>query len=188
MRVAIEELEKARAFDPLWCMIDATIGIAHYFLRDFAKAEKHLKDALQLDQDHMITQFFLGKVLVELRRTPQAIAVLQQTYERSGKNPMPLAEIAYAHARAGDHAAARATLEALRALRDGTRFVSSGLEGIVCAALGESDEAIRLFERAVEERATDLQWLGVHPGLDAIRAHPRFLALLRGIRLRPAST
>ncbi len=48
------------------------------------------------------------------------------------------------------------------------------------------DEAFRWLDIAVEERATGLIFLRVHPRIDAIRQDPRYQALLRRVGLDAA--
>ena len=51
------------------------------------------------------------------------------------------------------------------------------------ASLGDVDEAYRWLDAAVEEGATGLSLLRVHPRLDPIRKDPRYRALLRRVGL-----
>jgi hypothetical protein len=45
-------------------------------------------------------------------------------------------------------------------------------------ALGDSDRALTLLERAADQRDPALLWLGVDPRVDPLRGTPRFDALL----------
>lgn len=45
--------------------------------------------------------------------------------------------------------------------------------------LDDKDRAIEWLEKAYEERSTDLVWLRVDPGFDALRSDPRFQDPLR---------
>jgi hypothetical protein len=56
----------------------------------------------------------------------------------------------------------------------------------VHASLGEVDEAFRWLDIAVEERASGLILLRVHPRLDPIRSDPRYLPLVRRVGLEGA--
>ena len=49
------------------------------------------------------------------------------------------------------------------------------------ACLGDVDEAFRWLDVAVEEGATGLVFLRVHPRMDAIRQDPRYFGLLRRV-------
>ena len=51
------------------------------------------------------------------------------------------------------------------------------------AKLGDVDEAFRWLDLAVEDHATGLILLRVHPRLDPIRQDPRYQALLKRVGL-----
>jgi hypothetical protein len=60
-------------------------------------------------------------------------------------------------------------------------------EANIRLCLGEVDRAIELLEEDAEQRSWLSRLLGVAPGLDPIRAHPRFQALLAAVRRGPDS-
>jgi len=66
------------------------------------------------------------------------------------------------------------------------RVVSAWGVAAVHASLGEVDEAFRWLDIAVEERASGLILLRVHPRLDPIRTDPRYLPLVRRVGLESA--
>ncbi|MCA9752268.1 MAG: hypothetical protein KC591_08770 [Gemmatimonadetes bacterium] len=82
----------------------------------------------------------------------------------------------------GDEATARSMLAALTAART-TRVVSAWGIGALHASLGDADEAFRWLDTAVEEHATGLIFLRVHPRLDPIRPDPRYPALVSRLGL-----
>ncbi|CAN5787183.1 hypothetical protein BH24ACI5_BH24ACI5_16930 [soil metagenome] len=55
--------------------------------------------------------------------------------------------------------------------------------GAVHASLGDVDEAYRWLDIAVQEKASGLILLRVHPRLDPIRADPRYWPLVRRVGL-----
>jgi hypothetical protein len=83
-------------------------------------------------------------------------------------------------ARAGRTAEAREQLAELEKLAE-ARPVAYPLS-ILLAGLGETDRALTALERAAEQRASDLSFLGTDPLFDSLRAEPRFAALR--VRLR----
>jgi hypothetical protein len=51
------------------------------------------------------------------------------------------------------------------------------------AALGDTEKALASLETAYEARDLQLQYLGVHPGYDPLRADPRFQDLVKRVGL-----
>jgi hypothetical protein len=64
-----------------------------------------------------------------------------------------------------------------------TRYVSLTLVAQVQSALDDKEQAFRALGRAVEERASDLIWIGVRPNFDPLRGDPRFRAALERVGL-----
>jgi hypothetical protein len=83
---------------------------------------------------------------------------------------------------AGNEKEARRMLHELIGAR-ATRVVSAWGIAVLQARLGEVDEAFRWLQVALEDQATGLVFLRVHPRLDPIRSDPRFLPLLRKVGL-----
>ena len=69
-------------------------------------------------------------------------------------------------------------LDALEAAR-ATRVVSAWGIAALHACLGDVDDAFQWLETAVQERASGLVFLRVHPRLDLIRGDPRYAELVR---------
>jgi hypothetical protein len=57
-------------------------------------------------------------------------------------------------------------------------YVSAMLAAQVHAALGDTDAALEALAHAMEQRATNLAWVGVHPAFAPVRNDARFVALL----------
>jgi len=179
---ALAELESARSYDPLSPHVNMSIGMALFYARKFGDAEAKLNSVLELNVNYPLTHYFLGRCLVESGRYAEGIESLRRALTISGGNPMATAEIGYAHALAGERASAESALNMLRA-QSAQRYVSSCQVAQVHAALGNVDEAMRLFEIGCNERAPDVLWLGVHPGFDRLRADPRLQSILARVGL-----
>jgi hypothetical protein len=55
----------------------------------------------------------------------------------------------------------------------------------ILAALGETDQAFVSLRRACDERTPFVIWLKVNPTLDNRRSAPRFVQLLKDMKLPP---
>jgi serine/threonine-protein kinase len=179
---AIAELGRARAFDPLSPHINSSIGMAYFYARRYEEAETESRRVIEVAPSYLVAHYVLGRSLVEQGRYAEALEAFRLLLSLSGGHPMVTAEIGCAHARAGDVASAKSTLNMLKALSS-QRYVSSCLSAQLHAVLGENDDAMRGFETGFDERSPDLLWLGVLPSLDGMRKDPRFVALLTSIGL-----
>ncbi len=97
------------------------------------------------------------------------------------------AETGFAQAAAGLTREARETFFEL-ASRARNSYVSSYHLALLCAGLGEPDQAFTWLDKAVAERNGWLVFLNVDPGFQSLWADPRSQALLRRIGLLPAAS
>ena len=92
------------------------------------------------------------------------------------------AYLGHACARAGREVEAVRLLTELEARAHDT-YVPSDYLGVVCLGLGQTDRAFEWLDKACDERALHLVFLGVDPLFDSLRSDPRFVDLLRTIGL-----
>ena len=83
---------------------------------------------------------------------------------------------------AGRRGEAQAILDQLNTLSS-ERYVPSYSVAAIHAALGQTDQAFTWLERAYEEHDSWMDYLGLDPRLDGLRADPRFADLLRRMKL-----
>ena len=174
---ARSELERARTLEPLAPAIGLSLGLIPFYQGDYALAEAIFGEVLATDENFAISHFFLGQALARLGRFAEAGSVLARARQLAGSSPEILAAQAWVLALSGDAGKAREELARLIALRAG-RYVSPVLEARVLVALEEPEAALDALTRAVDGRAADAVWLGVHPVFAALRADPRCQALL----------
>lgn len=103
----------------------------------------------------------------------------------TGENSNLELYLAQMHARLGDEVEAQELLEQALAQRD-SMFVAPGSIAIVHTHLGEHELAIDWLYRVVEEYDSFIFNLG-YPDFDALRSHPRFIALCEQLRM-PCAT
>jgi hypothetical protein len=99
-----------------------------------------------------------------------------------GRDCRPVIRACASRAAAGNVAEARRMLDELRAARE-QRVVSAWGIGALHASLGDIDEAYRWLEIAVQEKASGLSLLRVHPRLDPIRSDARYWPLVGRVGL-----
>lgn len=111
-----------------------------------------------------------------------AIRVLRDAVQMPEAGSYTRAWLAYALARAGQEAEARAILRSLEEQRS-QGYVSPVAFATIHLGLGEAELAIDWAERAYEERRGWLAYVRVNPVMDPMRGHPRFEALVAKMKL-----
>jgi len=124
----------------------------------------------------------LGKVYIQQRKYPEAIAEFGKAKELSRGNSEAIASIGYAAALAGDKTKARAVLDELKILSK-QHYIPPVNIALVHNGLGDQNEALASLEKACEERDVRLTLLKVDPRWDSFRSNPRFIAILKRIGL-----
>ncbi len=178
----LEEAERrwrrAHELDPLSLIVNSGLGWHFYFARRYEDAVAQLRKTLELDPTFVPGRVWLGLALLQLERWEDAIDSFTAAVRASGESPAVVAELARAHALAGDTDRARALLDELdRAAA--RRYVAPYELASVHLGLGRTDEALTLLERAVEDRSHSLMFARMDPRFDPLREAPRFAAVLR---------
>ena len=127
----------------------------------------------------------LARSLEALGHFDEARLEYEEGRKLSGGVAGPSFGLGHLEASRGNEAAARRILDELVAARS-KRVVSAWGIAALHASLGDVDEAFRWLDVAVEERASGLIFLRVHPRLDRIRHDPRYRELLRRVGLDAA--
>jgi eukaryotic-like serine/threonine-protein kinase len=173
---------KALSLDPLSMLIHTTVGDAYYYAREYEKSVVYYRMAIELDARFDGAHTDLARSLEALGRFDEARAQYEEGRRLSGGVAGPSFGLAHLEASMGDEAEARRMLAELTAAR-GQRVVSAWGIAALHASLGDVEEAFHWLDIAIEEKATGLIFLRVHPRLDAIRKDPRYPALLKRVGL-----
>jgi tetratricopeptide (TPR) repeat protein len=182
---AQREMLSALGLDPLSMIIHTAVGDAYYYAREYEKSVIYYRMAVELDPRFDGAHTDLARSLEALGQYDEACAQYEEGRRHSGGVAGPSFGLAHLEASRGNTQAAREMLDALVDARK-SRVVSAWGIAVLHACLGEVDEAFRWMDTAVEEGATGLIFLRVHPRVDALRGDPRFPELLRRVGLAPA--
>ena len=145
-------------------------------------AIESLKKTLELHQNYPYAHLFLGFTYAAKGMYSDAIAAYQEAIKLGLDTPSTQIHLGAAYARAGNRETAQAILKRLQTSKDS---VSPGELAMLYTAMGEREQAFSSLEKAYETHDLNLQYLGVNPDFDPLRADPRFQDLLRRVGLTP---
>lgn len=182
---AIAEMNLARELDPLALIINAEVGWAYYFARDFLKANEHYQKSLEMDPNFSVAHMFLGNSYAQQHRYQEAIAELVRAIELSGGSAVMKGMLGFVYGKAGANDEALKIVQELKARRD-EKYVSPYNLALIYSGLDDIDQTLALLEQAYEQHALFLTWINVEPMFDSVRKEARFENLVKRIGLQPA--
>lgn len=177
---ALTEIRRARELDPLSLVINALEGQVLFFAGKHDEALDRLNKTLDLNPNFWLTHLFISRVYTEKGMHAEAIAATKKARELSS-NSQSDAYRAYAAARQGQMAEARAVLDELLKLSN-ERYVPPYNLAVVYQALGESEKALDYLEKGFGEKDVRMVFLKVEPMWNTLRSNPRFVDLLKRAR------
>lgn len=167
---ALAESEQARALDPLSPYKITAVGMIYVYRREYDRAIAEYQKAIALDATFS-----------------QAYEEMTRLKSVSGKFPDAANDIparAYAYARQGKKAAARALIEQwTQEFAYNQRCGFSYAAAEMYASIGEKERAFEWLDKAYAERHPLLAYAKVMPSFDRLRADHRFTALLTRLGL-----
>ncbi|HET9794385.1 MAG TPA: protein kinase [Thermoanaerobaculia bacterium] len=180
---ALEEVRRALDLDPLSLIIHTAVGDALFYARRYRESIEFYRKSLEMDPDFQAGHSDLARALEFSGEIDEAIREYEAAIRLSGATAAD-ASVGRANALAvaGNREEALAILDQLQRRR-AERFTSPWGIASIYARLGEPEEALSWLELAYAEHDPPLVWLKVHPRFDALRSHPRFLAILRRMNL-----
>lgn len=178
---AAGEIRRARELDPLSLRVNALEGQILFFAGKHDEALDHLSKTIDLDPNFWLSHLFISRVYSEKGMHPEAIAAAKKAGEISG-NSQSDAYRAYALAKWGKHAEARALLEELLK-QSGARYVPPYNIALIYKGLGERDKALDYLEKGFAEKDVRMVFLTVEPMWDSLRSDPSFISLLKRMRI-----
>ena len=181
---AIASARRAAEIDPLSLPAGMNLGWQYYWSRQYDLAIERHRKVLEIDQNFEQGHWGLGLAYQGKGLSQEAAFEFQKAADLSGSNPVYVAALGQARALGGAKEAALAIRARLEE-QSKTRYVSPYWMATLHVGLGETDLAFQSLEQAYEERSGGLIWLAVDPGMDNLRADPRFAALVRRLKVPP---
>jgi eukaryotic-like serine/threonine-protein kinase len=179
---AVAKNRRAQELDPLSLPINMTLGWVLLNARQYDQSAEQLRKTLEMDPNFALAHHRLGLVYEQQQKYDEAIAEFKQVLNLSPGKPLGIATLAHAYALSGNRAEAKKGLAELHELSK-RRYVSSAAIALIYVALGDKDQAFVWLEKADNERDANLARLPVDPRFDSLRDDPRFVDLVRRVRL-----
>ena len=178
---AIAEGKRAIELDPLSPQVPIDASIALAWDRQYPAAMELVKRAASLDPTFFFAPFEAGWIAIQEGKTSDAIPEFRKA--KAMESPaFVTAWLAYALGATGDRAGAMAELEDLK--KKSLRGSPTAFDlTLVHLGLGDRARAVDYLEKSY---ASDTQWLGWLRNdrtFDPLRSEPRFVALMKKLRL-----
>ena len=148
------------------------------------EAIDRLQNVSELDSNYWFTYQQATSAYIEKGMFGDAVVAARKGLKLYSANSRLISYLAYALAKSGRRAEARAELAALLKL-SAERYVPPYNVAMIYNGLGERDETLAWLERAVEQRDPRMTSLKVEPKWNNLRADPRFQDLLRRVGFTP---
>lgn len=178
---AIAEIRRAEQLDPVSPRIKTWVGRILFAARHYEEAERQLRASSELDPHHVCAPILISEPLISQAKYTEAIASVQKfiSMDRSIDN---LGYLGFAYAKAGNRDEALGTLDEIKQL-SAKDYVSPFYIALIYVGLGERDQAFEWFDRAFEDRASQIIELKTDPKLDSLRSDPRLSRLIARVGL-----
>jgi TolB-like protein/Tfp pilus assembly protein PilF len=178
---AIAEMRRARELDPLSLIINCVLASAYYSAGRYDEASREVQRAFDLDLNFGVAYWVRAQIEEAKGDFPHALADYEASKAGISSDAMN-GMIACAYARAGKRVEAEKILHELTN-ESRHRFVSSYSLAQIHAILGNKDDAMRLLEKAFDERTIPIGGGGtggpkIDHRFDSLRDDPRFQKLV----------
>ena len=187
---AIAEIERAIQLDPLSVNVNTAAAVVFYFTRQFDRAEKQAKNALELDPNFYSAHNWLAAMYQATNAYEAAFDEEEKVASLMGNDEMrsQIAAMRRAYSAGGPKGMYRERVKQLQ--KSGASQFLPIVAGptrwglaIAYAHLGENDRAFEQLEQCYRSREFAMLTLKTNPDLDPLRSDPRFQDLLRRIGL-----
>ncbi len=179
---ALAEMDRAHELDPLSLSINTGVGHVLYLSREYDKAIEQYRRTIELDPNFLQARLWFGRPYLQKGMFEEAIAEVQQAVTLSGGSVISLAMLGHARAAAGEKKEALKILAELKA-RSEKQYVPAYWIAVVYNGLGDDEQVFAWLERAYRERSSWLVWMKSEPRFDRVRSDPRFVLLLKRMKL-----
>jgi serine/threonine-protein kinase len=179
---AVIAIEKAQELDPLSPIVSSFASLIYLGANQLDNAIAAGQRTVQLDPTYVYYESGIAGAYREKGEFDKAVAIGKRAQQISG---VPNAGLAITYARMGKVTEAQAILTQMIDLAR-TRYFAADSIAEIYVALGQTDEAFRWLDRAVNEHSAPVEGIAFRPEFRSLHSDPRFAAILKRIGLDPA--
>ncbi len=179
---AISELKMAQQLDPTNLIVNADLGLAYYFARQYPIAIETCKKTIDMDPSFLPPHWYLADAYHEANMIPEEVRETAHFTSLEYATPSADWDRDWGQAmldayQKGDYSAfIRTMLSEFQAVGRDSRSVPERL-ATSYLILGQKDKAMDALEKSYQQHAPNVIYLKADPYYDPLRTDPRFQAL-----------
>lgn len=175
---SLEQSQRAIEISPFDDILRQHLGWHYLYARDYRRALEEQLEALEMNPAGG-THAFLAWAYQGLGRNREALAECEQAMATFGGDAFAMGFVGFVLGRVGEQKRALDLAAELEARGDQTFYAVA----MVYAGLGDRERTLMWLERGYAHRSPGLVYIGVDPRLDDFRSDPRFVTVMRRMRL-----
>ena len=186
--LSIQYSKKAVELDPLNSEFIQSLGWAYYRSKDYDRALESGRRVIEIDPESFIGYHVSAFALTAMGRDQEAETNLRLAYQMAGQEPFYMARLGYELGVLGKNKEARGLLGQLEEVAENnSESVKAFHFGLIHIGLGNDDQALEWFDKALQDSDMDLIYLGSNFYFDGnrqpLRENPKYKPLLRKLGL-----
>jgi serine/threonine protein kinase/TolB-like protein/Flp pilus assembly protein TadD len=179
---AVQEMKKALELEPTSLVMNTFMGATLYYAGRYDEAIDQCRRTIQMDPNFAVAHWHLGLAYEQKQVLDAATEEFKKAISLSGGSPLMRAALGRAYAKSQKKHEANEMLNELNELAK-RQYVSAYEVAKIHVALGNSEQAFQLLEKAYAEHSFHLANLNVCPQFKSVRSDPRFQDLVQRIGL-----
>jgi len=163
-------------------VLSADLGQAYYLARRFDDGFRQVQKTQELDANDYAVLLVLIQLYEARGMHNETIEQCRKALSLAGRTSNVLSLMGHAYAQSGRRDEAIKILKELLE-RSKNEYISPYDLAIIHLGLEDKESALEQLEKAYDDRAGWMIYLNVEPVFDPIRSEPRFIALVRKMKL-----
>lgn len=179
---ALKEVNKALELNPLSTTANRAKGIIYYFAKKYDLAIQQLRKTLELDPYMLWVHLYMALSLSQKGMFEKALEEYYKEPSSVKTKNLKLTMLGIIYVQMGEKKKALQILDEV-IKRSRQEYVPYSFIASLCVALGKEELGLNYLELAYEKKDNWLKYIKLPVFLNPVRSHPRYLRLLKKIRL-----